>query len=205
MNLYQKLKKLVELDFKYEIKFNLTESEKKESLNELNLDLGIKDTTLKFTYQDWENIEYPRKENGKLDNDQIIIDGDKLKLTTRTSGFQFRFNIQNEIEMKGSNDRLYHKLLSNNCDNSNKIIIQTSGTYGTCNLNNENFSWVIENLHLERKELKELFDINFDYKIENDIYYMKIIDTLIDLDKYLIKTIQKKEKITSKTNTKVLV
>lgn len=194
MNLYQKLKKIVELDFKYEIKFNLTESEKKESLNELNLDLGIKDTTLKFTYQDWENIEYPRKENGKLDTDKIIIEGDKLKLTARTNGFQFRFNIQNEIEMKGSNDRLYHKLLSNNCDNSNKIIIPTSGTYGTCNLNNENFSWVIENLHLERKELKELFDINFDYKIENDIYYMKIIDTLIDLDKYLIKTIQKKEK-----------
>lgn len=194
MNLYQKLKKLVELDFKYEIKFNLTESEKKESLNELNLDLGIKDTTLKFTYYDWENIEYQRKQNGKLDNDKIIIDGDKLKLTVRTDNFQFRFDLQGEIEMKGFNDSVYHKVLSNSSLNPNQRIIPKNVSYGTCNLNHENFSWVVENLHLERKELIELFDINFDYKVENDLSYMKIIDNLIDLDKYLIKTIKKKEK-----------
>lgn len=194
MSFYQKIKKIVELDFKYEIKFNLNESERKESLNELNLDIGIKDTTLKFTYYDWENIEYPRKQNGKLNNDKIIIDGDKLKLTVRTDNFQFRFNLQDEIEMKGFNDSVYHKVLSNSSLNPNQRIIPKNVSYGTCNLNHENFSWVVGNIHLEKKELVELFDINFDYKVENDTSYMQIIDTLIDLDKYLIKTIKKKEK-----------
>lgn len=192
MNIYNKIKKIVNLDKQYKIMFNLSEKIKKESLVELSLNLKDKNENLKMTYEQWDNIESARINNGTKDKDPIIINGDELYFDIITKDFMYKiYKDEEEIKMAEINgDGKFSFILTNDI-----YEIQDSDfkrKYKSCMLTNENFKLVINNLNLNKKEILEIMEIH-DYNIKDDKLYMNIIDSLIEINSNLDEIINKKE------------
>lgn len=124
--------------------------------------------------------------------DKIIIDQESIRFEVKTKLHNINFSkhsisYSEEKEILSIITTIELSQLGKNAQITNGDDFQKKSNLMTY----ENFNFIYENINLDEKEILTLFELKFDFKIENDQNYYKIVQSLIEVNNYIKQLLNK--------------